>query len=187
MHLKWWTSNLYEKNNYFVILYSHVFIIIQYYDNAFQKLYFLMQWLPICYRIHRSSYLKYGGPDPPGPRAPKSGGSADPADPVLPTPLHPDAQYPRIRLCTPSCPPTRLCTPSCPPTRLCTPSCPPIRLCTPACPLIRICILACPPIRCTSACPPIRLCTPARPPIRLCTSAHIHTWLILCLVRSLFL
>ena len=30
------------------------FIIIQYYDNAFQKLYFLMQFLPICYRIHRS-------------------------------------------------------------------------------------------------------------------------------------
>ena len=60
------------------------FIIIQYYDNAFQKLYFLMQFLPICYRIHRSSYMKYGGPDPAGPRAPKSGGSADP---VVPTPL----------------------------------------------------------------------------------------------------
>ena len=85
-HLKWWNSNLYEKNNYFVILYSHVFfIIIQYYDNAFQKFYFLMQFLSICYRIHRSSYLKYG--DPAGPRAPKSGGSADPADPVVPTPL----------------------------------------------------------------------------------------------------
>ena len=67
-----------------IILYSHVFIIIQYYDNAFQKLYFLMQFLPICYRIHRSSYLKYGGPDPAGPRAPKSGGSTDP---VVPTPL----------------------------------------------------------------------------------------------------
>ena len=63
------------------------FIIIQYYDNAFHKLYFLMQFLPICYRIHRSSYLKYGGPDPAGPRAPKRGGSADPADPVVPTPL----------------------------------------------------------------------------------------------------
>ena len=46
-----------------------------------------MQFLPICYRIHRFSYLKYGGPDPAGPRAPKSGGSADPADPVVPTPL----------------------------------------------------------------------------------------------------
>ena len=46
-----------------------------------------MQFLPKCYRIHRSSYLKYGGPDPPGPRAPKSGGSTDPADPVVPTPL----------------------------------------------------------------------------------------------------
>ena len=64
------------------------FIIIQYYDNAFQKLYFLMQFLSICYRIHRSSYLKYGGRDPAGPRAPKSGGSADPADPMVPTPLH---------------------------------------------------------------------------------------------------
>ena len=46
-----------------------------------------MQFLPICYRIHRSSYLKYGGPDPAGSRAPKNGGSADPADPVVPTPL----------------------------------------------------------------------------------------------------
>ena len=80
---------MYEKNNNFVILYSRVFfIIIQYYDNDFQKLYFLMQFLPLCYRIHRSSYLKYGGPDPTGPRGPKSGGSADPADPVVPTPLY---------------------------------------------------------------------------------------------------
>ena len=46
-----------------------------------------MQFLPICYKIRRSSYLKYGAPDPAGPRAPKSGGSADPADPVVPTPL----------------------------------------------------------------------------------------------------
>ena len=53
------------------------------------KYYFmLMQYLLICYMIHRSSYLKFGGPDPAWPRAPKSGGSADPADPVLPTPLH---------------------------------------------------------------------------------------------------
>ena len=46
-----------------------------------------MQYLLICYMIHRSSYLKFGGPDPARPRAPKSGGSADPADPVVPTPL----------------------------------------------------------------------------------------------------
>ena len=53
------------------------------------KYYFLlMQYLLICYMIHRSSYLKFGGPDPAWPRAPKSGGSADPADPVLPTPLY---------------------------------------------------------------------------------------------------
>ena len=73
------------------------FIIIQYYDNAFQKFYFLMQFLPICYRIHRSSYLKYGGPDPAGPRAPKSGGSADPADPVVPTPLSLTAEWRKCR------------------------------------------------------------------------------------------
>ena len=44
-------------------------IIYQYYDNVMQKLYFLMQYLPICNRIYRSSYLKYGGPDPARPRA----------------------------------------------------------------------------------------------------------------------
>ena len=41
----------------------------------------------MLYRIHRSRYLKYGGPDPAWPRASKRGGSADPADPVVPTPL----------------------------------------------------------------------------------------------------
>ena len=63
-----------------LFLYSHVFIIIQYNDNVIQKLYFLMQYLSIFYKIHRSSYLKYGGPDPVRPHA-------DPADPVVPTPL----------------------------------------------------------------------------------------------------
>ena len=82
-------SNLYEKNNYFVILYSHVFYYYPILRECLSKLYFLVQFLSICYRIHRSSYLKYGGPDPAGPRAPKVGGSADPADPVVPTPTAP--------------------------------------------------------------------------------------------------
>ena len=75
------------KRIFFYLIFSCFFIIFQYYDDVMQKLYFLMQCLPICYRIRRSSYLKYGGPDPARPRAPKSGGSADPADPVVPTPL----------------------------------------------------------------------------------------------------
>jgi len=64
------------------------FIIFHYYDNVMQILFFANAISAIiCYMIHRSSYLKFGGPDPAWPRAPKSGGSADPADPVLPTPL----------------------------------------------------------------------------------------------------
>ena len=57
-------------------------IIFQYYDNVMQKLYFLMRYLPICYRIHRASYLKYSV-------------ALTPLDPVLqkvggqPTPLTP--------------------------------------------------------------------------------------------------
>ena len=44
---------------------SHVFyIIFQYYDNVMQKLVFSNAISAIRYRIHRSSYLKYGGPDP---------------------------------------------------------------------------------------------------------------------------
>ena len=40
-----------------------------------------MQYLLVCYIIHRSSYLKYGGPDPARPRAPKSGGQPTPLTP----------------------------------------------------------------------------------------------------------
>ena len=58
------------------------FIIIQYIDNAFQKLYFLMQFLPICYRIHRSINLKYGGAlTPLDPVLQKVGGPLTPLTP----------------------------------------------------------------------------------------------------------
>ena len=64
-----------------IILLFYIFmfsiIIIQNNDNAIQKLFSNAISVNML-RIHRSSYLKYGDPDPARPRAPKSGGSADP-------------------------------------------------------------------------------------------------------------
>ena len=64
------------------------YTIFQYYDNDMHTLYFLMQYLPIC-------YIGSTDPDiwntealtPLDPVLQKGGGSADPADPVVPTPL----------------------------------------------------------------------------------------------------